>query len=468
MTAPATETATPIPSQSWRTLGITSIVGFMVSLEITIISLALPEIRDAFPDTSESLLSWIITAYNIGVASLLLVAGWAADRYGRKRIFLAGLAIFSLGSMISGLAPTAELLIAARVVQAIGGALQFPAGLALLLPAFPIERRQMAIGIWGAMGGLAAALGPPLGGLLVGAFNWRAVFLINVPVSIFAIVAGSRWLEESTADDVPKRVDLVSIPLASIGVGAFVFGIVRVGDAGWSGIPPAASFVTGIVLIAVFVVRSRTHPAPLFDLGLFRLPSYVLGNIGTVFFVCAFFAYFVPIPTFVQEAWGWGVVKTGLAIAPGPMVSTFLSPPLGRLADRIGPGPILAVGGAAGVASMGVHLAFTTAEPNYVLGLLIPLLLLGVAAGCSFAMSVGAVMRDVAPNRFGMAGAGRTTVFQLAIALAIALAVALIGRPEGAEAALEAARRGWWLSLVFFAGQALLFAVFFPKGNAAR
>ena len=142
---------------AYRTLFVTSLVGFMVALEITVIALARDEIAQAFPDASAAMLSWVITAYNIGVASVLLPAGWMADRFGRRRMFLWGLAIFAVGSLLSGLASSAELLIVARVVQSLGGALQFPSGLALLLTAFPIERRQMAIGVWGAMGGLASA-----------------------------------------------------------------------------------------------------------------------------------------------------------------------------------------------------------------------------------------------------------------------------------------------------------------------
>ncbi len=468
MTAAQQATAPEIPRRSWQTLAITSMVGFMVSMEITIIALALPDIRDAFPDATESLLSWVITTYNIGVASLLLLAGWAADRYGRKKIFLWGLLIFLVGSTLSGLSQSATQLIVARGIQSVGGALQFPAGLALLLPAFPIERRGMAIGIWGAMGGLAAALGPPLGGLLVGAFNWRAVFLVNVPVAAFAVIAGRSWLTESTSDDVPDRVDPISVPLASLGVGAIIFGIVQSESWGLADVRILGAFVLGLVLIAVFVHRSRTHPRPLFDLGLFRLPSYALGNLGTIFFVVAFFSFFVPFPTFVQGTWDYSVIRTGLAIAPGPLLATVLSPVLGNLADRVGPGVILAVGGVAGAASMAWHLAFIGTDPDWLVGLLPGALLLGVAAGASFAMSVSAVMRDVGPTRFGMAGAARTTIFQLGVALAIALAVAIVGRPEAGRVALEASRRGWWLALGCFAAQALIFGVFFPRGNAER
>ncbi len=204
----------------------------MVSLEITIIALALPEIREAFPEASDSTLSWILTVYNIGVASLLLLSGWWADKAGRKKVFLIGLTFFAIGSVIASVAPTVELLIVARGIQSIGGAIQYPAGLALLLPAFPAARRQTAIGIWGAMGALAAALGPSLGALLVDALGWRSIFAINVPVAIFALIVGRIWLEESVGEVPEGRVDLIGVPLASIGVGAIILGIVQAGEWG--------------------------------------------------------------------------------------------------------------------------------------------------------------------------------------------------------------------------------------------
>ncbi|MEL6981555.1 MAG: MFS transporter, partial [Actinomycetota bacterium] len=401
----------------------------------------------------------------IGVASLLLVAGWAADRFGRKRTFLLGLGIFALGSLGSGLAPGAETLIAARVLQSIGGALQFPAGLALLLPAFPYERRQMAIGIWGAMGGLAAALGPPIGGLLVGAFGWPSVFLVNVPIALATMVAGWFWLDESRGTELPSRVDLISIPAASLGVGAVVLAIVQSETWGFFSLNTLLAVVIGAALVSVFIVRSRTHPAPLFDLDLFKLRSYWLGCVGTVAFVIAFFAFFVPFPSFLQQTWGWSTIRTGLAIVPGPFLAAAISPPVGRLADRIGNGPILAVGGLSGVLSMSLHLLLTDLEPSLFLGVILPGLFLGIAAGCSFAMSVGATMRDVPPDRFGMGGAGRTTVFQLGVAMAIALSVAIIGDPVDDAARLSALRLSWVVCLGAFAVQAAIFGLLFPRGK---
>ena len=241
-----------------RTLFITSLVGFMVAMEITIISIARSQIAEAFPDAEAATLSWVITAYNIGVASLLLPAGWMADRFGRKKVFLWGLVAFIFGSLLSGLASSPALLIGARVVQSIGGAAQYPAGLALLLSAFPIERRMRAIGVWGAVSGLAAALAPSLGALLVEGFGWRAVFLVNVPVALLALLVGRHWLMESRGAKVSDKVDLLSVPLASLGIGALLLAMVQSGSWGWT-----APFTLCLLY---------TSPSPR-DRGCSRMPS---------------------------------------------------------------------------------------------------------------------------------------------------------------------------------------------------
>ena len=453
----------PPNAAAYRTLFVTSLVGFMVALEITVIALARDEIAQAFPDASAAMLSWVITAYNIGVASVLLPAGWLADRFGRRKVFLWGLAVFAVGSMLSGFASSAELLITARVVQSLGGALQFPSGLALLLTAFPIERRQMAIGVWGAMGGLAAALGPSVGALLVDALGWRSVFLINVPVALMALVLGPTWLTESRGEGVARRVDLVGVPLASIGVGAFLLAIVQASDWGWTSPATLASLAVGAVLLGLFVLRSQRHSAPLFDLGLFRLRSYLVGNLGTVTFATAFFAWLIVLPEFLQRAWGWSVLRSGFAIAPGPMVSSMLAPIAGRFADRYGPRPLLVVGGLMGVTSAAMHLAWTGTDSSFVMGLLIPGVVMGLCAACGFAPLVGATMRDVPPPRFAMAGAGRTTIFQLSVALAVAAAIGIVGRPASPTEFLGGMRWVWLLSLVLFAAQALLFATAYSR-----
>ena len=449
-----------IPKRSWLTLAVTSIAAFMIAIETSIISLALPQLRAGFPDATESKLSWIVNAYTIGVASLLLVSGWLADRFGRKKLFFWGLFVFLIASCAAGLAPSANFLIGARIIQAIGGAMQYPAGLALLLAAFPPSKTQTAIGTWGAMGGLAAALGPTVGALLVDAFDWQAVFFINVPVAAIVIIFGPRWVTESYSEAIPTKVDLISVPLASLGVGTAIFAITQGNKWGWLSPSLIISFTIAALLVLAFIFRSKRHPAPLFDLALFKLKTFSVGMIGTLFFIVAFFAWLISLPTFIQGTWEWSVLKTGFAIAPGPLLTAFVSPPAGRLAERIGNGPLLTVGGILGAAGLTCHLLFTKVEPDYLKGILLPSLLIGFSAGFGFAQLIGAAMRDVPRDQFGMAGAGRTTIFQLSLALGVALAFTIIGRPDNPSEALDGLQATWLMGIGCYLLQTVLFAFF--------
>lgn len=448
-----------------RTLTLTSVVVFMVSLEITIIALAFPEIEAAFPDSSPRLLSWVITAYNIGVASFLLLSGWWADATGRRRVFAIGLVLFGLGSLLATLAWSGPVLIAARVVQSIGGAVQYPAGLALLLEAFPLERRQSAIGIWAGTGALAAAAGPSLGGLLVDALGWRSIFAINVPVALAAAALAPGWLAESTGDTGSGRVDVISVPLASIGVGSILLGIVQADEWGVRSSPFVLTVAIGAGLVGVFLVRSRRHPAPLLDLNLFSIRSYAIGNIGNIAFTVAFFSWLVTLPSFIQDVWGWSIRQTGFAIAPAPFLSMLVSPIAGRIGDRIGSRPLLMVSGLCGATGLLLQRLMVDEEPALFLGLLLPGALVGIAAGTGFAMLTAATMRDVPQSRFGMAGAGRTTVLQLAVAVAVAVGFALAeGDVVGYVARMH---RVWLVGAGCFFAQFAVFAFAFREPERA-
>ena len=451
-----------VPRSAWMTLAVVSVAVFMVAMELTIIALALPEIRSALSGTTPAALSWVVNAYSIVVAALLLVSGWLADRYGRRRVFRTGLALFALGSVAAGASTSIAMLIAARTLQAIGGSMQYPAGLALLLDAFPRSRHQTAIGSWGATGGLAAAVGPALGAVLIEAFGWRAVFYINVPVALTALVIGARVLPESTREMPEARVDMIGVPLASVGVGAVILGIVQGETWGWGASPTVGSFASGALLVAAFVWRSRRHPAPLFDLELLRIRSFVLGNVGSLFFALGFFALLVPLPSFIQEVWGWSALETGLAYSVGPLVSFLVAPPAGRLADRIGNSPLLTVGSACGLAGL-LWLLFTISTEPSLSRLLIATVLVGISAGTGFSQLVGAALRDIPPERYAMATAGRTTFFQLSVALAIAVAFALIGQPTDPAAELDAFQRVWVVCVGGYACNLVLFSIVYPR-----
>ena len=466
-----------VPRSAWLTLAVVSVAVFMVAMELTIIALALPEIRAALSGTTPAALSWVVNAYSIVVAALLLLSGWLADRYGRRRVFRAGLALFALGSVAAGASTSIEMLIAARALQAVGGSMQYPAGLALLLDAFPRSRHQTAIGAWGAMGGLAAAVGPAIGAVLIEAFGWRAVFYVNVPVALTALVVGARVLPESTPSPAPvrsahgplgpgrmtgARVDMIGVPLASVGVGAVILGIVQGETWGWATAPTAGSFAAGAVLVAAFAWRSRRHPAPLFDLDLLRIRSFVLGNLGSLFFTLGFFALLVPLPSFIQEVWGWSPLETGLAYSVGPMVSFFVAPQAGRLADRIGNAPLLTAGSACGMAGL-LWLVLTVSTEPSLWRLLVATVLVGVSAGTGFSQLVGAALRDIPPARYAMATAGRTTFFQLSVAFAIAVAFAMIGQPSGPDAELAAYNSVWMVCAGSYFCNLLLFSFIYPR-----
>jgi MFS family permease len=226
--------------------------------------------------------------------------------------------------------------------------------------------------------------------------------------------------------------------------------------------PTLTACLVGLALLLAFAVRSSVHPEPLFDLKLFKVRSYTVANLGSVFFLVAFFSWLIVLPEYLQRVWGWSVLKSGFAIAPGPVISSFLSVTNGRLAGRIGHRPILMVGGIFGVFACVLHLVFTGTTPSFLGGLLFANLLMGVAAGCSFSMLVGASMRDIQPARFGMAGAGRTTVFQLAVGVGVAVAIGVVGRPGSPAEALSNMRIVWWIALTMYVCQVVLFAVAYP------
>ena len=463
-----TDLAVPVVDRrAWLTLAVASIAGFMVALEITVISLAFRKIAAAFPGTSTGTLSWVFTAYNIGVASLLLISGWLSDTRGRKRCFLAGLAIFGSGSLLSGLSWSAPALITGRVVQSVGGSLLAPAGLALVLTAFPPARRQAAVSIWGISGGLAAAVGPTVGALLVESLGWRAVFLINVPVAFAGIPFGLRVLRESTADGVPRAVDLIGVPLASLSVGVLVLAIVQGDDWGYGSGRTIGCVVAAVVLAYGFVRRATSHRAPMFDVGLYRTRSYLVGTLGAVVFAIAFFGWLVQLPNFLQSQWKYSVLRAGFALAPGPALTTVLTPLMGRIVDRVGHRTLTATCSILGAVGLFWPVLAAHLTPNYVTAILPQTLAMGIAATTGFAIMVGASMRDITPQRFGMAGAGRTTAFQLGVALAVAICVAVVGRPAPGQATLDAHRVNWTVGAIVMAGLAALFAFAYPRPTTA-
>jgi EmrB/QacA subfamily drug resistance transporter len=269
-------------------------------------------------------LTWVFSGYSIAFAAALLTAGRLGDRIGRKRAYLIGVVIFAIGSALCTISPTVPALVASRAVQALGGALIVPNALALVLPEFPPEKRSIAIGISGAVGGLSAALGPVIGGFLVHAFEWRAVFTINLPISVIAFVFASRLVRESKDASAVKLPDPLGGLLAIAGVGLLTAAIVEGDNWGWRSGRVSGAFALSIVLLALFVFRSRRHPIPVVDLSLFRYRFFAAANVSSLLFSMGFFAMFFTNVAFVQGVYGFAPMKSGFASSPGPMMAALL------------------------------------------------------------------------------------------------------------------------------------------------
>src|SRR5918994_2196974 len=318
----------------WPVFAVTVAAAFMVALDLSIVNVAFPSIRRSFPEVSTATLSWVLAAYSVVFGALLLGAGRIADRSGRRRVFLLGLLIFSAGSLLCGIAPSAWLLIVGRVVQAIGAALLMPASLALLLSATAPAARAQAVAMWGGVSALAVATGPSLGSVLIDAGGWRWAFFVNLPVALVAGIAARRIVPESI---VGGRVpDLVGVALLSAAVAALALAITQGGDWGWSSYRVVGSFVAAAVLAPIAIRRSTRHVAPAIDLDVFRSRTVVLANAATFLYSVGFFGMLLANVLFLTSVWEYSTLQAGLAITPGPLLVAALSGPAGRLAARVG------------------------------------------------------------------------------------------------------------------------------------
>jgi EmrB/QacA subfamily drug resistance transporter len=420
-------------SSAWRTLALTSVAVFVVSLDGTILFVAFPSIRSTFADVSPAQLSWVLNAYTIVFGAVLVPAGRIADRIGRRRIFLLGLGLFAGASGLCGVAPTAAALIAARALQAVGAALLLPSSLALVLHAFPVTRRASAVAVWGAVGALAAAIGPSLGSLIIESWGWRWVFYVNVPVCIGAAIRGSRSLLESRDDAAGQLPDVLGIALLVAAVALFALGVVEGGD--WGPVDPRtlASVAGGALLLASFVLRSREVASPAIDLGLFADRTYRLANLATFVFAIAFTAMFFSFVFFLTQRWRYTLFQAGLAITPGPLVVIPVAMIAGRIADRRGHRAPLVVGGL--VFALGGTLLYSAVNsaPDFIATWLPRALVTGTGVGLVLPSLSGAAVQGLPSNSFALGSAINQAVRQIGSVIGVGLVIALLGRTEASN-----------------------------------
>lgn len=441
---------------SRRTLALIAICGgaFLAFLDTTIVNTSFPDIRRDFASATPAELSWILDGYFIILAALLVPAGGIADRFGRRRVFLGGVTLFVATSALCAVAPTWQFLVGARVLQGIGAALTLPASVALLLPLFPPERRAAGVGIWGASAALAAAIGPPLGGLLIEVADWRWIFLVNLPLGAAVIAAGIRGLDESRDPEATRMPDLAGAALAAVALGLLALGLVEGNTWGWASAATLGSLGSAGLLLAVVARRCATHPRPIVDPELMRIPSLRHGTTGTLLFSAAFFSMILGNILFLTAVWDYSVLSAGLAVAPGPLASAIVAGPAGGLADRFGhrsvivPGVLVYSAGLLVLRSAGV-------EPDYAGTWLPGQLLVGIGIGLAFPTLGAAAAADLPASRFATASAVTGAGRQLGAVLGTALLIAIVGEPQTLGDAAAAADDAY----LFGIGAALLSGV---------
>lgn len=412
--------------RKWLILAVTSVAVFMSFLDATIVNIAFPSIRASFSHASLGGLSWIINAYNIVFASLLVPAGRLADRVGRKRVFLAGLLLFLAASAACGAAPSVGVLTAARAVQAVGAAALVPTSLGLLLPEFPLAQRATATALWGATGGIAAATGPALGGVLIDAFDWRAVFFVNLFIGLPAIVPARRLLRELREEHAARFPSPLGIGLLVAAIGALSLAIVQGGEWGWGSGRIVGAFVAAAAAAVAFALHSARSERPLVELSLFRVRSFAVATLGAFVFALSFFALLLSNALFLTGVWHYSTLRAGVALTPGPLMATMFSPIAGRLSDRFGQRLVAVPGGL--LFALGTLLFATRigAAPDYAGAFLPATLLTGAGVGLTFGGFGSAAVAELPRDRFST-GSGIFSMFrQLAAVIGIALLVALL------------------------------------------
>ena len=408
---------------------ITSIALFMTTLDNLVVTTALPVIRHDL-HASLSGLEWMVNAYTLTFAVLLLTGAALGDRFGRRRLFAIGLAIFTGGSALAALAGSANELIAARAIQGLGGAIVLPLTLTILSAAVPPNRRGVALGAWGGIGGLAVALGPLVGGAIVQGISWQWIFWLNVPFGLVLIPLALRKLEETHGSN--SRLDLPGLGLSAAGLLAIVWGLVRGNDAGWTSVEVVSALTAGSAVLALFVLWELRAEAPMLPMRFFRNAAFALANLASLFMYFGMFGSIFLLAQYFQTVQGASPLQSGLRILPWTAMPILIAPIAGLLSDRIGGRPIMATGlalQATGLAWIGAILTTTLPYSSIV----VPFALSGIGMAMYFAPVANVVLSSVEPDEEGQASGANNAIRELGGVFGVAVLAAVFSRYGGYE-----------------------------------
>jgi EmrB/QacA subfamily drug resistance transporter len=410
-------------NRKWWTLAAVAFGLFMIMLDNTVVNVALPSIeRDLH--VSISSLEWVVTAYALTFAALLITGGKLGDLLGRRRIFIVGIAIFTLSSLACGLAPTSGFLIGARAVQGVGAALMNPASLSIITATFPPRQRGQAIGIWAGVSAMALAIGPLVGGLIVDNINWNWIFFINVPVGVAGIIVSQLVIKESRDTSHEQSIDLPGLITSSAGLFALTYALIEGNRHGWTSPEIIGLFAGAAALLVAFVLLERYQRLPMLDLELFRIGSFTGSNLVAMLVSLGMFGVFFFVSLYIQNILGWSPTKAGASFLPMTILIILVAPIAGKMSDRIGSRWLM--GGGMTLVSIsllfyqrvGLHSTFWTLLPAMLLG--------GVGMAMTMSPMTAAAMGSVPVDKAGVGSGVLNSFRQLGGSLGIALMGAIL------------------------------------------
>ena len=422
--------------RKWWTLAAVAVGLFMIMLDNTVVNVALPSIRSDLGITISEL-EWVVNGYALTFGVLLLSGGKLADLLGRRRMFMAGLVVFTASSLACGLAGSANVLIGARVVQGVGAALMNPATLSIIMATFPPRQRGMAIGIWAGVSALALAFGPLVGGLLTEHFHWSWIFFINIPIGIAGLFAARIFIDESRDTSHEQRLDFPGLATSAIALFALTFGLIESNERGWGDTMVLTLFAVAAVFFAVFLLLERHQRLPMLDLALFRNRTFAAANTVMLLVGFAMFGTFFFISIFVQTILGYSPVQAGAIFLPMTLLIMFVAPVAGKLADKLGPRALMVPG--LSLVALSLFL-FSFLDQGSDFWSLLPGLLVG-GAGMAMAMAptTSAAMGSVPTDKAGVGSAVINSMRQVGGSVGLALMGAIMAtrfdpvRPRPAE-----------------------------------
>lgn len=422
-------------------LGVLSVASFMAGLDLFIVNVAFNDIGRDYSGESLADLSWVLNAYTIVFAALLVPLGRLADRYGRKAGLVLGLVVFVAASQACAIAPSLWWLVGFRVLQAVGAAALIPTSLGLLLSVFPTERRAAAVRIWSASSALAAAAGPAVGGVLVEA-SWRWVFEVNVPIGIMAIVLAVRFVPDSRDGATARIPDLAGAVVLTVAIALLALGLVKIND--WPGERSAVVLAVAMLTLGAFWLRSSRHANPVIEPALLAVRTFASSNAAILLFCVAFAGNLLIGVLWMQEVWNYSAIQTGLGVAPGPLMVPIFALVAGRMIGaRIPVGVVTAFGCLLCALGIGIMTSSLEATPDYVGTLLPGWLVGGAGVGLALPTILASATTDLPSHRYATGSAVVNMSRQIGSVLGVSLAVAVLGTPHGYLDAHESFVNAW-------------------------